>query len=234
VGFVQHLGLLPKNNIYFLPEAYRLYRDRASEASTADFRKTNESRSVSIHFLGVWDTVGSLGIPGKVFTRLYGKKYQFHDVSLAPCVKTAYHALAIDERRKNFAPSIWDHPLEEHQTLVQTWFAGVHTNIGGGYDKDGLANIPLHWIVDAAKERGLAVDEDYLGHYKPWFGHRLYDSKKGIFRFLGSHERQIGATKYGNESVHETAKKRMDLGKPEGGPYRPKNLIDYLERTGNH
>ena len=147
-------------------------------------------------------------------------------------MKSAYHALAIDEPRKNFAPCIFDHHLEEHQTLHQTWFAGVHTNIGGGYDHDGLANIPLHWTVDAANQHGLATDNEFLKHYKPWLGDVLYESKKGFFKLLGSHERQICVTEHGNESVHESAINRMKFEELEGDPYRPKNLISYLKRTG--
>ncbi|GAC1553704.1 MAG: hypothetical protein NVS2B5_12500 [Beijerinckiaceae bacterium] len=64
---------------------------------------------LEITYLGVWDTVGALGIPSRfLIAKLFQKKFQFHDTSLTLFVKRARHALAIDERRKDFVPTLWD------------------------------------------------------------------------------------------------------------------------------
>ena len=88
-----------------------------------------------------------------------------------------FRSLAIDERRKPFQPAIWerqDHAVD--QTVEQVWFAGVHSNIGGGYAPDGLANEALHWMAEKAEGLGLELDHAYLKHFKPCFNARLHDS----------------------------------------------------------
>src|SRR2546422_608119 len=75
----------------------------------------------------------------------------------AACVERARQALAIDEHRFDFRPEIWTHRLA-HQTMEQRWFAGVHSNVGGGYVNDGLANIAFHWILEGAVGQGLKID----------------------------------------------------------------------------
>ena len=90
------------------------------------------------------------------------RKYQYHDVGLNPHIENAYHALAIDERRKPFAPNLWRRPANWNGVLEQAWFPGVHSNVGGGYAPDGLANEALHWIAGKAQALGLAVDDDFL------------------------------------------------------------------------
>ena len=93
-----------------------------------------------IRFIGVWDTVGALGAPGMLGQLFNRDKYKYHDVGLNDKIQNAVHAVALDERRKPFAPSLWERPLGWTGQLVQAWFAGVHSNVGGGYSPDGLAN----------------------------------------------------------------------------------------------
>lgn len=225
-GLLHKLGVLPKNHAFYTPEAYKLYRDQASAESVAEFRSAHDSKEISIKFIGVWDTVGALGIPVGIFKR-FNKRYQFHEVNLTKNVEAAYHALAIDEKRRPFAPSLWELPENSSQILEQVWFSGVHSNIGGGYNKDGLANISLHWIVDKAKQHGMQFDQKFLAHYKPWHRHELRDSMSLMYRVLVPKLRQLGSTSRGNESVHPLAVKRLD----EMDDYNPKNLMDYRQKN---
>ena len=110
-GLIRNSGLLRREHAGRAREAYDLYRDRAPEAHpksqrSVDFRAAY-SHDTPIHFLGVWDTVGSLGVPTSGPVGWYTRhKYGFHDVGLSTQVRNAFHAIAIDERRKPFAPSL--------------------------------------------------------------------------------------------------------------------------------
>ena len=103
-----------------------------------------------MHFIGVWDTVESVVLnEGKRWT----------DARLNPEIAFAYHALAIDERRRDFRPCLWDERnVQPEQTMEQVWFAGVHSDVGGYDPKRGLANISLHWLLDKAESAGMEID----------------------------------------------------------------------------
>jgi len=113
--------------------------------------------------IGVWDTVGSLGIPVGRFQ----EKFQFHDVALTSWVENGFHALAIDERRQDYAPTLWEQNPDPKvkQRMEQRWFAGVHGDVGGGAggeDDDAQSDRCLRWIIDAARGCGLEFDEALL------------------------------------------------------------------------
>ncbi len=215
-GLIQHLGLLPKTHDFFVPEAYSLYRQRppAEDDQTAwqrqvdAFRVTHQVQTIAIDCVGVWDTVGALGLPLNGFSLLNRRRYQFHDARLSPIIRHAYHALAIDEKRRTFQPSLWENPSAD-QVLEQRWFAGVHTNVGGGYEHDGLANCSLHWMKDKATALGLGVDEKFLSYYKPWFGDELRDSMTWFYRLLGQQLRPIRTGHHTHEIVDESVRRRQ-------------------------
>ncbi len=231
-GLVSLIGLLPKNNDYWFPEGYALYREQAklTDQAVIDYRKLNKSEDIPIKFIGVFDTVGALGIPVGYFKELSRRKHAFHNVHVSPNVEHAYHALAIDEHRKAFEPAIWNNK-KAHQTLEQVWFPGVHTNIGGGYDDDGLANCALHWMVDKAETHGLSFDHDYLGFFTPFPDDTLYESKKGLYKFAGDYPRPICVMKKSNESLHDAVFDRWNSNQVDPD-YRPKNLKKYFD--ANH
>lgn len=139
--------------------AFQAYRDKDNRAELlAELNKSCNLFAAKLNMVGVWDTVGSLGIPaifGGVSPLLYG----FLDTSLHPDVLHAYHALAIDERRGEFPPTLWTSP-SPGQVLEQVWFTGVHCDVGGSYpeDPDGttLADLTLGWMMDKAAALGLA------------------------------------------------------------------------------
>ena len=104
-----------------------------------------------------------------------------------------YFGGSIDERRRPFLPSLWELPERSRQTLKQVWFPGVHTNVGGGYDRDGLANSAMHWIKQSAKRHGMEFDDDFLEPYAACPGGELRDSLTLAYRVLIPAWREIGS-----------------------------------------
>ena len=224
-GFMKAVGLLEKDDEFYTPELYDLYESstsRDSEAWRHAFRNIRNHRPCPpIKFIGVWDTVGALGAPGflgQVFNR---KKYKYHDIELHDEILNAYHALAVDERRKAFRPSLWTRPENWTGALEQAWFPGVHTNVGGGYDPDGVANEPLHWIVEKAEALGLAFDKEILEKYLPFFDSELRDSMSMMYRVMGPLVRKIGNHAADGEAIHQATLDRRNF---PACDYAPENL----------
>jgi uncharacterized protein (DUF2235 family) len=218
VGLLHKIGVLPKSELFFSPEAYKLYR---AQADAAAFRQEHRCMKVNVRFLGVFDTVGALGIPVGILNYFTRRFYRFHDVGLSPIVEHAFHALALDERRKQFAPTLWqpDEPVSVER-MEQVWYAGVHSNIGGGYDPDGLANIPLHSMKNRAESHGLAFDGTFLKNYVANPVGTMRESRKGIYRLTRKLYRPVLQTLHGNESIHATVRERQSRFSP---PYKPRN-----------
>jgi uncharacterized protein (DUF2235 family) len=161
-GFITASGLLKRQTLARVAEAWDYYRTpprkRAKKVYTVD-----RHEKVEVKCLGVWDTVGSLGIPnGLVFLGTPNAEYQFHDTSPSPLVRNAFQALAIDEFRDEFVPTLWTGQQPPNTRIEQVWFAGAHADVGGGYLDGALANIPLHWMAERAEACGLKLDKDML------------------------------------------------------------------------
>lgn len=162
-GMIVACGLPTKNFSDDLVEtAFDAYRDKNNRAQILSKLKDCAMYNPKITMIGVWETVGSLGIPsllGGVDPILYG----FLDTSLHPCVLNAYHALAIDERRFEFPATLWTSPPSPGQTIEQVWFCGVHSDVGGGEPDDfegatALSDISLGWMMSKAGALGLQFD----------------------------------------------------------------------------
>jgi uncharacterized protein (DUF2235 family) len=165
-----------------IDDAYDFYRDvsvKPDDLIAMDYRAAH-SIEIEIHFIGVWDTVGSLGIPETASWFPFARsRYQFHDTDLSKIVKYAYQALALDEHRADFAPTVWtrnpdtmqpgetlDCKKREQIAVEQRWFIGSHADVGGGNDCDGagrtpdpLPDLPLAWLQRMAIAAGLACSE---------------------------------------------------------------------------
>jgi len=253
-GFIGVAGLLKKENLRLLPEAYALYRLCPERRDGAIVQKRlNEAdepsrRPVPIKFIGVWDTVGALGAPTPTLGRLTRKWVSFHDTQLGDNVENAYHALAVDERRRPFQPDLWTGAPTENQTVQQVWFAGVHSNIGGGYRDCGLSNIALAWLADRAASNDLEFTDSIAGLECGTADEgRLEDSFSASYHALRllrvrPYEREIGPKQCGDirsgrdivrgESAHPSAVKAIgkDFASNTGSTaYEPKNLIGALE-----
>lgn len=228
-GFMAKVGLLEKDDEYYTPKVYALYESSKAADSAewrAAFRRIRDTRPCPpIRFMGVWDTVGSLGAPGALGQIFNSNKYQYHNIGLTPAIQHAYHALAIDERRKPFAPSLWKRPTGWPGVLQQVWFAGVHSNVGGSCSPDGLANEALQWMIEKAEALGLEFQRFYLEHYRPCFNSTLNDSMSTMYKLMGPHVRAIGEHGADGEAIHRSVLDRMKL--PECR-YDPGNVKRYL------
>ena len=140
-----------------IQKLYTAYRAKDTTTMTA-FKTTN--RSCSIAMLGVWDTVGALGIPVSFLRDASSKLFSFHDTALSPEVELACHAVALDEKRESFEPTLWTETADSAQRIKQVWFAGVHSDIGGGYVERHHSDLVLKWMVDHATKAGLHLDKD--------------------------------------------------------------------------
>ena len=183
-GMLHKVGLLGRNADNHLEYAAKTYNRQRNARVAAGFKQTF-SREAPIHFIGVWDTVESLVLhEGKRWT----------NARLNPEIAYAYHALAIDERRKDFQPCLWDERNRQPgQALEQVWFAGVHSDVGGYHPKRGLANISLHWMLGKAEAAGLEIDRRRLAgsRYRPDPNDESQESYKGFWQFRGEHIRDI-------------------------------------------
>ncbi|HYC52322.1 MAG TPA: DUF2235 domain-containing protein [Gemmatimonadaceae bacterium] len=203
-GLIRNCGILRLEHATRVDEAYAMYRDR-SEPKSPNGREAVAFRSQFSHALetpikciGVWDTVGSLGVPtGGPIGALTRRRYGFHDVRLSRYVEHAFHALAIDERRKPFAPTIWGVRESDvskpgrTQVVEQVWFPGVHSNVGGGYADTSLSNLAFLWMLNRASSCGLAVAPDLGKRYGGDCCGRMYDSMTWFYKILGVHLRPI-------------------------------------------
>ncbi len=223
-GLIRKCGILKRSNLNLIADAYALYRDRHAgpESEKAKkFRQENSYEVSSIKFIGVWDTVGALGIPLNAFQWINKRKYAFYDTTLSSTIEHAYHAVSVDEQRANFKPTLWQkstNPTHRtfQQVLEQKWFAGVHSNVGGGYVDEGLSDVALRWMIEKAAFIGLAFDPLRLQNdVRPNVKGKLYNSRKGIFALTPVELRLIT-----DGDVHDTVHERIK----EVQEYKPKNV----------
>ena len=183
-----------------------------------------------IEFIGVWDTVDAYVIPGDTLATFWDKMiypFRFDSQKLSPKVAHAAHALAIDDSRRTFHPTMW----EDHPRIEQVWFAGVHTNVGGGYPKQGMSLVTLDWMMRRAEACGLEfVDSDRQFYREHGDVHdHLYDSRAGLGVYYRYTPRDIGKIcgDWGvRPRIHDSAVRRMLHG-IEG--YAPGNVPQGFE-----
>lgn len=133
------------------PDAAKEYKRRLLQNDLTRLEDPDGSR-IEVHAVAVWDTVGSLGIPSIPFLSRMGlqpasKEYKFYDTSLSGIIRHAFQVLALDEHRGPFSPAVWERKRLDKCTvdLRQVWFPGAHSNVGGGYPDQEIANITLAW-----------------------------------------------------------------------------------------
>lgn len=244
--FLDWLGGVPtKNDAYFAPLFFKHYIEThgegdPAEVTTASGRRPDEPLvPVAVKLLAVWDTVMALGSRFAARDRTSSESLSFH-VGAAParCVHHARQALAIDERRYDFRPEVWLRAGPE-QSLKQRWFVGSHANVGGGYVHDGLANIPLHWLLREAEELGLYIDATFTGHYIGFPLDKHYDSMNMMYKTLdfirlrrGKGKRRLtGYPESANLAIDTSVFQRIRLSteEPKGmKKYRPEPVARFL------
>jgi len=149
----------------FVDIAFHAYRDKTQRAALLASLARYGMDPAKIVMLGVWDTVGSLGIPS-VFGLSDPLLYGFLDTGLHPGVVNAYQALAIDEHRLQFPPTLWTSAPAPGQTIEQVWFAGVHSDVGGSYAETSLSDITLGWMMAKAKALGIEFEDGAFEQYQ--------------------------------------------------------------------
>ena len=188
-------------------------RRDAAECYIKKYAHQDESGALlnEIHFIGVWDTVGALGIPIGWFRWFNQARYKFHDPTLGSHTRHAYHALAIDERRGPFVPTKWRQAnATKGQVVEQLWFPGVHSNIGGGYVDTGLSDRAFLWMCLKARDAGLGLRADYMNlRVNPNYHGELRDSRKGGYMLLPPAVRRIGESNVAGEGIHYSARDRF-------------------------
>ncbi|KAG5916264.1 hypothetical protein E4U42_007732 [Claviceps africana] len=135
------------------------YRTRLEKMGfTRVYQKTNQL--ITVKAIGVWDTVGALGIPKITWLERFG----WHDTALSDRIEHAFQALALDETRAPFSPAVWERPRRDrlNTDLRQVWFPGDHANCGGGWDDQGIANCSLAWMMDQLASVGVEFDAPSL------------------------------------------------------------------------
>jgi uncharacterized protein (DUF2235 family) len=260
-GLITKCGILRPGAPLSIEQLYDRYKQgRAkrridqlqSAASPDDFTLEEQwlvrySTPTPIKLVGVWDTVGSLGLAFESIRRRM-QKYRFLDTHLYRTNQLAFHALALDEHRRSFEPTFWTRTVRKGQPgstprpldqVEQRWFVGAHANVGGGYPSDLLAQAPLKWLMDKASAAGLAfiseLDIDtssvappvadsygqfFDGFYK--FISRPFYRPVGTLPMVGTE----ATTNRINETIDESVFERWRA----DPAYRPKNLVDWAKR----
>jgi len=163
-GLVRNAGIVKSLHADRIPQAYSMYRRRGKSATpnsltAVNFRRLySHSDRILISFIGVWDTVGSLGIPAPFWGSLNKRSFLFHDTALSSSVNTARHALALDEYRSDFVPCLWQ--SKTGVNLKQCWFVGSHSDVGGGKAETALSDTPLAWLAAEAETKGLRLNPE--------------------------------------------------------------------------
>jgi uncharacterized protein (DUF2235 family) len=209
----------------------------------------------SIKGIAVFDTVGSYGVPAGFGLTALARYWAlwtlgFHDTTIGQTVAVGLHAVAVDERRRPFVPTFWtcpkDKPPRTH--VEQTWFAGVHSNVGGGYADAGLSDVALLWMIAriealtglefdpaAAKAATSAVnlDGEVVDSSQGWIIDQLFPHYRVVLSPDAIEHKAFANTpnpKWENidERVHWSVVKKRGrpctyYGKPDA-PYEPRNL----------
>ena len=239
---------------------FRALRDAVLYVFGERYDKTKNTVVNEIEFLGLWDTVAAYGLPLDEMARgvsqwllpleLPNRKFDMR-------IQRACHALSLDDERTTFHPVLWNEKSVPPCVLTQVWFAGVHSNVGGGYPDDSLAYIPLYWIITEAASRGLAFktklnkpddpDPDMLVHVR-WRRDkdgRLYDSRNGLGGYYRYGPRKIEDLNHMRFSrrehdfvdndttiIHETAIQRAISGAHRYAPIGIPTSYEVMNETG--
>ena len=246
VRFIEWVGGFPqKQDAFFVPHLFTDYIDRMGDGSGQEFwdarNETLRKRGgealadlvpAGVKLLAVWDTVLAIGTRFWSRTDATSKRVDFHTSPTPPAIaERVVHAIAIDEQRHDFRAEVFSAPNSER--LEQRWFAGVHSNVGGGLRDDSLANCALHWFVEEAREKGAQFDAPFLEHFvanpsrdasEKTTGYKVLDTVlRPVRGFKGERDLLTPEGMKLDPSVIERLNQRSD--------YRPENLRRFLRRN---
>lgn len=244
-------GFPSKNDVYYIPRIFTAFLEARGKGDVSPLiNGLNERRSKrnsppldpflvpDITFLGVWDTVLALGSRVQAKNGSSNEKYRFHTPPVpASMVTTVRHGLAIDEKRHDFQAEVFS-GNGSCQDFEQRWFAGVHSNVGGGLMDDSLANCSLRWMCKQASACGLALNADYLKFFRG-YGAGKASEKTNFYKFGDTLMRPIRGFRGVRQLVDapESTLDKSVLDRLNTDPaekngldeaYRPENLLAYL------
>jgi len=227
-GFIHLFGILPKSRPELIERAYAIYEieDHEERKQKADdFLSRHHNHWCNIEFIGVWDTVGALGVPFKavdlVVDRIPFFRHQFHDTALSPSVKHGCQALSLDDERLTFHPTVWDETkIQTDQQIEQVWFAGVHTDVGGGYAERGLADITLDWMAKKATAKGLLIYLKNKVKTHPDADGMIHDSRAGMAALFRKESRHL-TSEIVKPVIHQSVLDRKLDQQNQPGGYKP-------------
>jgi|ERR1700733_6823863 len=264
-GFISKCGLVKPGAPISLRQLYARYRKgstahtirelKSIPAETLSFEDKwlkEYSMPVPIWFQGVWDTVGALGVPFGNFPTISRSQYAFLETDLRINHDRAFHALAVDEHRGTFAPTLWTktivtgvdsyapRPLDQ---VEQRWFVGAHADVGGGYDNGLLAQIPLKWLMQKAQLHGLSFKDtvEIDGDESVATVHDSYaEMLGGVYRLLKlgqPYYRPIGGSAVvSGDKTTTTINETIDVSVFDrwrnDATYRPANVATWAQRHG--
>ena len=162
-GVIRGVGLLTPGNENLIPYALRMLKSKNPDFEVLGRFKHTFSRVCTIHFIGVWDTVSSVGW---VYNAV---RFPFTKAGRNPDMRIIRHAISIDERRAFFRQNLFGDPHDSTQDVKEVWFAGVHSDVGGSYPEaeSQLSKLALRWMLCEAEVAGLRIDHrsmaDILG-----------------------------------------------------------------------
>lgn len=202
---------------------------------------------LKIAFLGLWDTVDAYGLPIDELARFVDRfiwPFRMPDLDLNPRVMRAMHALSIDDERRTFHPRLWNEeklPVPastrapepqatahiDHERISQVWFAGVHSNVGGGYPDDSLSYVSLEWIMAGAAKCGLRFSDKVWNSFRVLGDEngRIYDSRHGLASYYRYKPRRIENLVNSDEvrlcrpKIHESVLRRISIGHDGYAPF---------------
>lgn len=230
-GMIGSMGLLQKKDMDKFPQLYAQYRinpEKREKSRYSEMINHLNRQYINIKFLGVWDTVGALGLPVQGLQHLSHHWVGFHDTHLGAHIEYAYHAVAIDEQRRPFKPSLWT-KLAGQVDCQQMWFVGSHSDVGGGLPEHGLSDIALTWLVNRARNTGLYIDPVYFSARDNVHARAdapIYPSYSWPYRLLGlfaggRYPRPIGIRDSVAEMIHESVIERV----LNDNDYRPVSIF---------
>jgi uncharacterized protein (DUF2235 family) len=250
-GFIAKCGLLKPGSPLSLKQLYERYR--AGNAPSILALQNNPpnmtreeqwllkySRKQPVYFQGVWDTVGELGVPLPYLPHVSTSSFAFLETDLRINESFAYHAMAVDEHREAFKPTLWKYPGTPSfapRTLAQVeqrWFTGAHANVGGGYDDDLLPQTPLKWIMERAQAHGLRFRDSVVldaGSTSCPVHDSLKEMAYGVYAaFHQPYYRPISVTT-GSATINETIDVSVFDRWRADETYRPTNVGDWAARV---
>lgn len=188
-GLINNCGILKRADARLIAQAWQMYKSPAGKnhpdgKAAKKFRSDFSHQSRKVHFVGVWDTVGALGIPFS-FMGLFERHDEFYDTKMGSNVSFARHALAIDEQREDFEPTVWT--PRTGVNLKQVWFAGVHADVGGSYAPDRgtgrrASDAPLAWMIKEARAEGLKLESHLTSALTDGSRGKIHQSRNHVYR----------------------------------------------------